>query len=259
MLTTIDHITLAARDFEPAIERYRVLLGCNPTQRHRDDGQALARFQLENTALDVVAMDTSGASEEGIASITLATADLSRTRHILERRGIQTQTFEDQYLLLASTATYGVRIQIMARQADPSMASARDSHKQDDITGLDHVVITTSHPERAAALYGARLGLEMKLDRTNPDWGSRLMFFKCGDSIIEIAHSLKKADPNLPDKAWGLSWRTGNIESANARLTQAGFNVSEVRTGRKPGTRVFTVRDAPGGVPTLVLGVEHAR
>ena len=32
-----------------------------------------------------------------------------------------------------------------------------------------------------------------------------------------------------------------------------GFNVSEVRTGRKPGTKVFTVRDAPGGVPTLML------
>jgi len=31
------------------------------------------------------------------------------------------------------------------------------------------------------------------------------------------------------------------------------FDVSEVRTGRKPGTKVFTVRAAPGGVPTLML------
>ena len=40
-------------------------------------------------------------------------------------------------------------------------------------------------PERAAALYGARLGLDMALDRSHPDWG-RLMFFRCGDLIVEV-------------------------------------------------------------------------
>jgi hypothetical protein len=29
--------------------------------------------------------------------------------------------------------------------------------------------------------------------------------------------------------------------------------VSEVRDGRKPGTRVFSVRDGTCGVPTLIL------
>jgi hypothetical protein len=32
-----------------------------------------------------------------------------------------------------------------------------------------------------------------------------------------------------------------------------GFDVSEVREGRKPETRVFSVRDGTCGVPTLVL------
>jgi hypothetical protein len=31
------------------------------------------------------------------------------------------------------------------------------------------------------------------------------------------------------------------------------IEVSEIRTGRKPGTRVFTVKDGTLGVPTLVL------
>jgi acetylornithine deacetylase/succinyl-diaminopimelate desuccinylase-like protein len=44
-----------------------------------------------------------------------------------------------------------------------------------------------------------------------------------------------------------------------ARLAAAGFDVSEVRQGRKPGTKVFTVRDAPGGVPTLMLSAEPAK
>jgi hypothetical protein len=80
------------------------------------------------------------------------------------------------------------------------------------------------------------------------------MFFQCGDLIVEIAHSLKNADPAAADKAWGLSWRVNDIAAANARMAQAGFNVSDIRVGRKPGTKVFTLRDAPAGVPTLVIG-----
>jgi hypothetical protein len=45
-------------------------------------------------------------------------------------------------------------------------------------------------------------------------------------------------------------------EAARARMAAAGFDVSEVRAGRKPGTHVFTVRDAPAGVPTLMLSAE---
>ena len=45
------------------------------------------------------------------------------------------------------------------------------------VSGLDHVVIRTPDPERATALYGARLDLDMRLDRSNPAWGARLLFF----------------------------------------------------------------------------------
>jgi hypothetical protein len=44
-----------------------------------------------------------------------------------------------------------------------------------------------------------------------------------------------------------------DAEAARARLAQAGFDVSEVRAGRKPGTRVLTLRDGTCSVPTLLL------
>ncbi len=121
------------------------------------------------------------------------------------------------------------------------------------IVGLDHVVIATEEPERAAALYGARLGLDMTLDLARPDWGARLMFFRCGDLVVEIVHHLNEASRGNPDKLWGLSWRVADIEAAQARLAAAGLDVSEIRTGRRPGTRVFTVRSGALGVPTLVI------
>ena len=55
------------------------------------------------------------------------------------------------------------------------------------------------------------------------------------------------------DRLWGLSWRVADADVARERLANARWNVSEVRTGMKPGTRVFTVRDKTGGVPTLMV------
>lgn len=120
------------------------------------------------------------------------------------------------------------------------------------IAALDHVVISTEDPERAAALYGARLGLDMALDRSRPDWG-HLMFFRCGDLIVEVVKRPVAGADESHDKLWGLSWRVDDIDATRARLVGAGIDVSEVRQGRKPGTRVISVRDGACGVHTLLV------
>ena len=121
------------------------------------------------------------------------------------------------------------------------------------VTGLDHVVIRTADPERAIALYAGRLGLSLRLDRSEPAWGARMLFFRCGDLIIEVVHDTKAGVGGGADRLWGLSWRVGNIEAAHARLQAAGIEVSDIRSGRRPGTRVFTVRNNTAGVPTLMI------
>jgi catechol 2,3-dioxygenase-like lactoylglutathione lyase family enzyme len=114
------------------------------------------------------------------------------------------------------------------------------------------VVVATTDPERAAALYGARLGLDMALDRSHPEWG-RLMFFRCGDLIVEVAHRPGKEATSGPDKLHGISWRVADVDATRARLMAGGLDVSEVRTGRRPGTRVMTVKSGTSGVPTLLI------
>jgi catechol 2,3-dioxygenase-like lactoylglutathione lyase family enzyme len=117
---------------------------------------------------------------------------------------------------------------------------------------MDHIVVSTGDPERAAALYGARLGLDMALDRSHPDWG-RLMFFRCGDLIVEtVQRPGAIADP-AHDRLYGLSWRVTDADATRARLASAGVEVSDVRTGRQPGTRVLTVRSGTCGIPTLLV------
>jgi catechol 2,3-dioxygenase-like lactoylglutathione lyase family enzyme len=121
------------------------------------------------------------------------------------------------------------------------------------IAGLDHVVIRTANVDRAVANFGGRLGLDLRLDRANEQWGARQLFFRCGDGVVEFGASLKHPTSDTPDSFGGLAWRVTDAPAAQAAIAAAGFDVSEVRTGRKPGTRTFTVRDAPGGVPTICI------
>jgi catechol 2,3-dioxygenase-like lactoylglutathione lyase family enzyme len=149
----------------------------------------------------------------------------------------------------ATEATRSVRLFFLELERErPRSAATAEA----PIIAMDHVVIATGDPERAAALYGARLGLDMALDRSHPDWG-RLMFFRCGDLIVETVQRPAAIAEPAHDRLYGLSWRVANADATRARLASAGIEVSDVRTGRQPGTRVLTVRSGTCGIPTLLV------
>jgi hypothetical protein len=49
-----------------------------------------------------------------------------------------------------------------------------------------------------------------------------------------------------------------SVAEAHVRLRAAGVAVSEIRTGRRPGTEVFTAKSHTAGVPTLLIGPRGA-
>jgi len=125
---------------------------------------------------------------------------------------------------------------------------------QSAVQALDHVVLQSRDAEATRRLYGDGLGLRLALDREAPQWGSRLLFFRTGGATLEVVARLGQPPrPGARDSLWGAAWRVESAPAARARLAGAGFEVSELRDGRKPGTRVFTVRAPTCGVPTLVL------
>ena len=206
------------------------------------------------------------AQGEGLASLCFRTNDITKLHRRLDRLTLKPEpvtevesrdavteaTLSWKRTRAASDATRGIRMFFLelAKERPLSVRTGPAS-----ITAMDHVVVSTPDPERAAALYGARLGLDMALDRSHPDWG-RLMFFRCGDLIVEVTHRPGKPAAGTQeqhDRLRGLCWRVADIDATHARLTAAGVDVSEVRTGRKPGTRVMTVRNGTCGVPTLLV------
>jgi len=203
------------------------------------------------------------AQGEGLASICFRTGDIAKMYRRLDRLTLKPEAIAEvesrdaisgatlswKRTRAATDATRGVRLFFLERDKERPL-SVRTTTAS--ITALDHVVVSTSDPEHAAALYGARLGLDMALDRSHPEWG-RLMFFRCGDIIVEVTSKPGKADETKPDKLRGICWRVANIDATHARLAKAGVDVSEVRIGRKPGTRVMTVKSGTCGVPTLLI------
>ncbi len=123
-----------------------------------------------------------------------------------------------------------------------------------DVTGLDHVVFWCTDRDQAAALFGATLGLDLRLDRQVAD-DTRQLFFRAGDVVVEvIVHDDGTPRPTVC--VWGLAWHSPDLDVTHARLAAAAVDLSPIRTGRKPGTRIFTVKDPDLAIPTVVIGPE---
>jgi catechol 2,3-dioxygenase-like lactoylglutathione lyase family enzyme len=240
VIDSLDHLTLRASFRAGAVGAHETLLG-----RRAEDG----KLRLGNVGL-VIEDDASTAR---LTSMVFATASLEKAQLLLERRALPAERKENR-LALSTEATHGVPIALIEVKDKAPPSPLKDSSEAASITALDHVVIRTPNPERAIALYAGRLGLDLRLDRSNPDWGSRLLFFRCGDLVVEIAHDLKKGVSDAPDELWGLSWRTPDIARCNERLKKTGVEVSAPRGGRRPGTQVFTVQSHTANVPTIVIG-----
>jgi len=228
MIAALDHLVVggSAADYETLLGR-RVVDG-----RLRTDNVAV-RFEPEAS---------------GLRSMVFAAQDLAKAATLLERRAVATTKTDGGLALLG----HGVAIGVVATPDEAPSPLTTDAGAA--VSSLDHVVVRTPNPERAIAFYGGRLGLDLRLDRSNPKWGARLLFFRCGDLVVEIAHDLKKGVSDEPDHLWGLSWRVPDIAAAHERLKAAGLDVSEPRDGRRPGSQVCTVKNGTGGVPTILIG-----
>jgi len=76
------------------------------------------------------------------------------------------------------------------------------------------------------------------------------MFFRIGGVTIEIVEDTK-IDKNSYS---GIGWHCDSISLNHKRLSKRGFNISPIRKGRKEGTLVSTIKDAPLSVPTIIIG-----
>lgn len=274
MITSLDHFVLICPEIETATTDYQTLLGEEPVWRAESADTASSIFAVGNTAIELLAPNGDGdvaaklreMTKDGavLTSLVYRSDDLAQDHHEMKRRGLSPEDIGDGESTNEDTGAsrswqrFRIPDQVMAGiktfvlQTDAPLIAAHPS--PGSATGLDHLVINTPNPERAVANYGARLGLWFALDRTAEQWKTRFLFFRLGGLTLEVINRLgEDQDPDAPDHIWGLTWETDDLAATHARLTGAGLDVSEIRTGRKPGSEVFTVRNGTQNVPTLFI------
>jgi catechol 2,3-dioxygenase-like lactoylglutathione lyase family enzyme len=120
------------------------------------------------------------------------------------------------------------------------------------VCAVDHVVLMTNDADACIRLFGEDgFGMRLALDQLVPQWGGRMLFFRCGKMTLEIIHNLD--DPPQQDYFWGITYLCENLDSSLSSLDSAGVAHSPIRDGRKPGTRVATVKSHNLGIPTLLI------
>ncbi|MCZ4297050.1 VOC family protein [Henriciella marina] len=278
LLTAIDHLVLLCGDIEVGTNAYSALLGREPDWRAASGGAATSLFRVDNTAIELMAPDgDAGAAPRlrelisggaSLTSLAFRTDDITEAHRLFTRRGLQPDAVQPgesthldtdarrhwQRFRCSDEAMAGIKTFVIQPEFDSLAAKVDESC----VHCMDHVVINTPNPDRAAANYGARLGLDLRLDRTAEQWKTRFLFFRTGGLTLEIINGLDGAsDPAANDHIWGLTWTVRDIEAAHARLARSGIETSDVRKGRKPRTQVFTVKDRTLRVPTLFIA--HSR
>jgi catechol 2,3-dioxygenase-like lactoylglutathione lyase family enzyme len=282
MLTSLDHLVIAVHDLDLATATYETLLGRAPSWRgdHPGAGTANALFRLGNTYVELLSPAGAGVVGDGLRAhlerdgegpyaLAFGTADAAACAASLRASGVgvtdpfdgsgreRTSGVERRWRLvvLSPDDTRGVRLfAVEHRSPAETLPPAVAADERAAVSGVDHAVIMTADPDAACTLYRDRLALRLALDRTFEERRVRLLFFRIAGVTVELAASLDGGrDPSGSDRFWGISWRVPDVDAARARLAAAGCDISDVRSGNKPGTRVCTVRRETHGVATLLI------
>lgn len=261
----IDRILIAVADIDTATREYSVLLGVEPFAhgQRSTSGARSVLFRLDNTCLELRATD----GEEGLSGLVFEVGDIEGFAAQVRAEGVALAELDTGYDI---DAVSGVEnhwrqfplppqlargIALSAIQYDAALAeSATPVLSGDGLRGVDHVVINTVDGDAAAALYGDTLGIRLALRQDVPKWGGDMLFFRTSHMSIEVI----AADTNdaQRDSLWGIAFKVGDIMATHTRLVQAGVAVSDVRDGRKPGTRVCTIKSHCCAIPTLLVQAE---
>lgn len=123
------------------------------------------------------------------------------------------------------------------------------------ISKFNQIIIYTPAIESLKNLLSDKLGIRLALDKTFNfgEKDTRMMFFRIGGVTLEVIENI-----DIKSIAFGgIGWHSDNIPSCHKRLMLSNFNLSEIRKGRKPGTIVSTVKDAPLMIPSIIIGLDN--
>ncbi|MEP6389570.1 MAG: VOC family protein [Halioglobus sp.] len=223
MVVAFDRITITVADLTTACNELKVLTGIEA--RILPESTASGRtawLALSNTTLELVEAECEENTIDALVLSVDAAVDLNNSMGV------------------SLSATDG---------KETEQFRADFPENSTDAIGVDHVVLRCDDGQDCIDLFGTQLGIRLALDQDVPEWGGRMLFFRTGKLTLEV---LANEDTET-NHFWGLTFFNADLTGWHHCLTEAGVQVSAIRDGRKPGTRVASIKSHCLGLPVLLL------
>jgi hypothetical protein len=227
MIRVFDRIVMAVPDLQAAAEQYRQLFDVLPFIGESPQGEPLARWGLPNTVVELLQCTVDRPRLQGIVF------NLPEAGQV-ESPAVNTMGIDIRLGDGCSTADFR-RLQAQA---------------QSTVLSVDHVVLRTDDAQACIELFNGELGIRLALDKTVPEWGGRMLFFRAGKLTLEVIESDADTRGN---NFWGLAYQCQDLAALVEQLGGRGVTVSAIREGRKPDTRVATLKSHCLEIPTLLI------
>ena len=254
MIKSLDRITYLASSLEKAEKTFSSFFDLKPSKRviSAEKNYESLIYIFENMCFEVIEKKDDLSEKNKLYGFSLLSDDLSSIDiSITSEKNNRQEEFEDKVQSVKSIdIKQSPDFQLLVNEYENL---DMDRANENNLFALDHLVLTTNKSDALINLYEKELGIRLALDQFVEKWGGRMLFFRTGHATIEVIDN--KVEGN--DQFWGLAWKTKDIRKKREYLVENGFNVSDVKDGRKKDTLVATVKFDKIKIPTLL--VEHLK
>ena len=254
MIKSLDRVTYLANSLEKAEKTFSSFFNLKPSKRviHTEQNYESLIYVFENMCFEVIEKKDDLSEKNKLYGFSLLSDDLSSIDiSIISEKNNRQEEFEDKVQSVKSIdIKQSPDFQLLVNEYENL---DMDRANENNLFALDHLVLTTNKSDDLINLYEKELGIRLALDQFVEKWGGRMLFFRTGQATIEVIDN--KVEGN--DQFWGLAWKTKDIRKKREYLVENGFNVSDVKDGRKKDTLVATVKFDEIKIPTLL--VEHLK
>ncbi len=254
-VTAFQRIRISCESLPSAVADYQLLLGCPPAWQgnvtfadHQKTCPA-AWFVLNNTILELLQQADQKPAVIGL----VLTSDNIQSTGTVSYHSEDCAAYSSAEQLIDKAQASGQWVCLQDSELQQQLGAVPSNTVSEDcIHSVDHVVLYTNNADdciRAFADEG--LGIRLALDKSVPEWGGRMLFFREAKLTLEVIEPNNHFDGD--DYFWGIAYQVADIDALLSRLQRQGVATSPARDGRKPGTKVATVKSHHLNIPTLLV------
>ena len=275
MLTHFKSILITSENIEESHEQFYKLFGHDTSNICNDSDLKIYNHSLKNGSIELCenknqkdifyySLLEKHNQKNGIQALSIISDDIFGDHKKFKQMNLNISDIEEidfnfrnrknvKSRLFSLKKTNSSDLNLLIFDKDTSLSN-KGNYEDDTISKFNQIIIYTPDVEYLRNLFTEKLGIRLALDKIF-NFGEkdiRMMFFRIGGVTLEVIEN-----PDSKSLSYGgVGWHSDNISKCHKRLIDSNFELSEIRKGRKPGTVVATIRNAPLKMPTIIIGLD---